>query len=239
MSFKIRIDESEFKKTFDQLSRFYGDRGQTKFVNAFNRAGFETRKKIISDMPSIFKKINSFTLNSLLFEQVRSMYGSLVGGVLSFRKKSKGVGAGIYLMPEELSGPRKQNGIEYQFFIRGLIKRDQYLIPTSADVSRSANYSWIVRIANALAKNRISKVKIKNGKFLRAKSDSLDLFLLTETHGRLSPGLYKRTANGGVVALYFLINKTNYRSIFGFYKRVREYFPRFFEEKLFDEWSKR
>jgi hypothetical protein len=233
----IKFDKNQLNEAMRKCELFAGKKALKTFSNAFNRAGFDTRKKIMDDMPSIFKNLNQYTRNSIFFSQLKFKDGSTIGGAIQFKKKSSGgVGAGIYLMPEEWGGSRALKGFERRLRERGLIPEGMFAVPAKRFERKFYTPAGMTNFANILARSTVSRVSFRKGKTIRVGSKS-QYFVLMQKTGRLEPGIYIRNGRR-VERVFAYVSKVSYPQIFGFYDRAQRYFSTFFPQKLKDEISK-
>jgi hypothetical protein len=231
---KIEFDKSQFDEAVQAIDRFAGKKSAQKILNALNRAGFDTRKAMVADMPRIFDNPNEFVKNSLYFNQARLDGDNVTGGFLAFKKKSIGVGAGIFLLPEEFGGSRAFNGFERRLKNMGILPEGMFAVPTKAMPKQARRPATLQKLANDLGK-QITRVDA--GKQSRAKYN--DYFVITPTGGRNNrkPGIYLRQGNQAV-QLFAFVDSVKYKAIFEFYKRAAKYFGEIFFNKIRDELSK-
>jgi hypothetical protein len=234
---KIEFDKSALDKALKTLESFTGKTGKSMVENAFNRALFDTRKRIQSDMRSIFKSKNDYTVNSVVVRQLKfTDQLQFVGGSIEFKKKERGsgVGAGIYLMPEEWGGTRMLKGFELRLQKMGLIDAGVFAVPTTNYPLNKRNPSSLQRLATDLGKS-VSRVYAKKKKTDKAFDN---YFVLKRSDGHLKPGIYMRNGRK-VVMLFAYLDRVSYRQIFGFYDKCKRYFAELFPVKLDDEINKR
>lgn len=231
---KIEFDKQQLEKVMDTLDRFAGKKARTKFQNAFNRAGFDTRKRMIDHIGRIFKNANNYTRNAPYFNQLNFNNGDKMGGFLAFKKKSSGgVGPGIYLMPQEWGGARHLKGFELKLGRMGMIQAGMFAVPTKALPPKLRAPAALERLANDLGKviSRIDSGKRKG----KAKRENF--FVVTRKSGNLEPGIYMRQASKQI-RLFAFVTKVTYRKIFNFYAQANKDFSELFITKLKDEVSK-
>lgn len=233
---KIQIDNAELQKALDAIDKFGGKKARQKFKNAFNRAGFDTRKRMIEYIGRIFKNPNQYTRNSPYFQTFDwKDDNKLGGGFLGFRKKkSKGVGAGIYLMPQEWGGSRALKGFERRLVRMGIMKEGYFAVPTKAMPKELRSASSLEKLANDLGRV-ITRIDLDKKK---SKAKRENYFVITNKSGRLEPGIYLRTSTSKQVRLFAFVDKVTYQRIFNFYKQANKDFAELFPSKLKDELEK-
>lgn len=235
---KIEFDRRQLDKAIEAIDGFAGKKQARKLLNAFNRAGFDTRKAIMADIPKVFNNPNEFTKNSLYFNQFRlDQDNQLKEGFIGFKKKQKGrgVGAGIYLMPQEVGGSRALNGFERRLQRMGFLPEGMNAVPTK-NLPRSArNPATLQKLATDLGKQVTSQVERGRGKS-KAKFNQ---FFVIRPQDKLSlgPGVYTRNGTKPV-RLFAFVDQVKYKAIFEFYKRAEKYFIDIFNTKLKDEMNK-
>ncbi len=231
---KLEVDPRELEKALDALDRFGGTKARLKFKNAFNRAGFDTRKRMIDHIGRTFKNPNTYTRNSPYFDQLSFRDDKSIGGFLAFKKKtSKGVGPGIYLMPQEWGGSRALKGFEHRLSRMGMLQPGKFAVPTKALPANLRSPAALDKLASDLGKviTRIDMGKAKG----KAKRENL--FVVTRKAGKLEPGIYIRSA-GKQQRLFAFVDKVTYQKIFNFYAQAQKDFTELFFVKLKDEMSK-
>lgn len=233
---KIEFDQKQFDQAVDAIDKFAGNKSRQKIANALNRAGFDTRKAMVADMPKIFDNPNDFVKNSIYFNQVQlKPDGQMAGGFLAFKKKSIGVGAGIFLLPEEYGGSRALNGFERRLKRMGILADGMFAVPTKAMPKTARRPATLQKLANDLGK-QITRVDAGKS---RGRAKYNDYFVVTKAGqvGRFKPGIYLRQGNRAV-QLFVFVESVKYKAIFEFYKRAERYFTDLFYTKLKDELSK-
>lgn len=236
MSFRVEIDKRQLNDVLKKLEKFGGKKALQKFKNAFNRAGFDTRKRLIDHIGKVFKNPNQYTRNSPYFSQLRIQGEKTIGGYLAFKKKrgGRGVGAGIYLMPQEWGGSRAAKGFEIRLQRMGILEPGMFAIPTKALPKQMLRPAALDKLASDLGK---VITRVDSGK-RRTRAQRENLFVITRKTGSLSPGIYIRSNTAKTTKLFGFVNKVTYQRILDFYKTANKDFSELFVIKLQDELSK-
>lgn len=232
---KLEVDPRELEKALDALDKFGGAKARQKFKNAFNRAGFDTRKRMIEHIGSVFKNPNQYTRNSLYFKQLTTANDKKDAGELAFRKKEtgKGVGAGIYLMPQEWGGSRANKGFELKLQRMGFLKPGMFAVPTTAVPAKLRTASGLFKLAAD-----IDRVMMRvNAGAKKGRAQRENYFVIMRKTGNLGAGIYMRSS-GKVIRLFAFVDKVSYKKIFRFYEKAQKEFTELFITKLKDEVSK-
>lgn len=230
---KIEMDKNQFDQALSAVDSFAGKKSSRKLLNAFNRAGFDTRKALMADMPKIFDNPNEFVKNSIYFNQLNLKEdGKLSGGFIAFKKKQQGAGAGIFLIPQEIGGTRPLNGFERKLRRMGILADGMFAVPTKAMPKQARRPSTLQKLANDLGKQI---TRVDSGRSSKAKFN--DYFVVTKASTHAKPGIYMRQGPR-MVMLFAFIDGVKYKQIFHFYQRAEKYFTDLFYIKLRDEMAK-
>jgi len=124
VSISLKADVSEVTKS---LSRMHKKQIPFAVALGITRTAVDAKEEIVKQMKRAFNAPTPFTLRSVRFTKARKNNPQSV--VFLADKIKSGTPAGKYLMPQIHGGGRRQKAMEVALKRRGLIGRNQYVVP--------------------------------------------------------------------------------------------------------------
>lgn len=178
-------------------------------VVALTQTAQEIVKAEQQEMESVFKKTSKYTLNSLRLRPATKEKMSARVYVKDDAVK--------YLTPNIDGGQRPYKGMENALIKTGRMPPGTNAVPaggkqvTAGEVMKLLSSLMAAEMTSGYSANRTAQSKKRRGAKL------VDYISLAQPWGRLKPGIYKRTGNHQLAAVFFYVKRAQYKRLFNFY----------------------
>ena len=228
----LTFDFSEVERaarSFEDAAR------QVPFVMSFalTNAMKDARTAEVETMGSVFDRPTRYTLNSL--QVVPATKTNLRAELRP--KEFGGRPAWKYLGPEIEGGPRRHKGFERALIARGLLRSNEYVVPSEnlkLDANGNVPGSVITQILSALGASRDGHQNTTKKSAKRKREYNRSYVVI---RGRGQDGIYIRQGRFRVLVMLF-VGAPKYSPRFPFYERAREVVPAAFNKHFLLGWER-
>lgn len=229
---RIRIDPGDrLQRSLSELAR-----SQVPYAMrlASNDTAYQVRQAWKREIPRVFRRPVPLTRNAVLYSKADRSRS--FAEVFIRDEAFKGTPPARYLAPQVFGGSRRHKRMEAAMRYRGLLRHDQYVVPARGTLSTTGKLRGPM-VTRLLAQVHASHDSYSNQSTAsrtrrhrreeRQTGYTTDHFALTNQHGKLPPGIYKRTNLGrlgsSVQPVLLFVRAPTYRErydIFGLAERL-------------------
>lgn len=240
----IRIDVDPGDLLTRELTAIERENLPFAAMQATNATAFETREQWKRQIPRVFDRPTSLTLNAILYTKATKK--DLAAEVFVRDEAFKGTPPSKYLKAQVDGGERRLKGFERRLQSSGVLDTGSFAVPgrgQQLDSFGNVPKGVVTAVLSALKSQsdgyqNVTETSTKRRRASRKKRGG-EFFAIKRQQGRLPPGIYERIKTGfgtAVRSVFRFVGKASYRErydIFGMAGRIySSVFPFHFEREL-------